>query len=120
MMDGEIQISIGDPVSTAGNFIEIWNRLESGEQVETEQHIVFENPETLFETLTPERWILLKTLRADGPMSVRNLADTLKRDDRQVHKNVLRLEQIGLICRTADGLADVGWDILETRLKLAA
>lgn len=119
-MAEDIQISIGDPVSTAKNFIEIWNRLESGEQVETEQHIVFENPEILFETLTPERWTLLKTLRADGPMSVRNLADILKRDARQVHKDILRLEQIGLVCGTADGLADVGWDILETRLKLAA
>lgn len=68
-MTREIQISVGDPVSTAKDFIEVWNRLESGKDIPTEQHIVFENPETLFETLTPKRWILLKTLRTDGPMS---------------------------------------------------
>jgi len=119
-MTREIQISVGDPVSTAKDFIEVWNRLESGEEVPTEQHIVFENPEALFETLTPERWILLKTLRVNGPMSVRNLADTLKRDDREVRKDVMRLERIGLIRHTSDGLAEVGWDIVETRLRLAA
>ncbi|MDM8549787.1 HTH domain-containing protein [Desulfobacterales bacterium HSG2] len=119
-MTREIHISVGDPVSTAKNFIEVWNRLESGEEVPTEQHIVFENPETLFETLTPERWILLKALRTDGPMSVRNLADTLKRDEREVRRDIMRLEQIGLIRYTADGLAEVGWDIVETRLRLAA
>jgi len=72
-MTREIQISVGDPVSTAKDFIEVWNRLESG-----------------------------------------------KRDDREVRRDFMRLEQIGLIRYTTDGLAEVGWDIVETRLRLAA
>ncbi|MDM8522397.1 MarR family transcriptional regulator [Desulfococcaceae bacterium HSG8] len=119
-MTTQIQISTGDPVSTAKDFIDVWNRVESGEKVETEQHIVFENPETLFENLTPQRWNLLKTLRTDGPMTVKDLAGKMKRDKGQVRRDVIRLEQIGLLRRTADDLAEVGWDIVETRLGLAA
>ena len=119
-MSREIQISTGDPVSTAKNFIEVWNRLEAGEQVGTEQHIVFENPETLFETLTPARWTLLKALRTGGPMDVQSLAIMFRCEEAEIDEDVSLLEHIGLITRTAGGLAEVRWDIVETRLRLAA
>ncbi len=58
-MTKQIEISIDDPVTTtAERFVEVWNRVESGEELEAERRIVFENPETLFKTLTLERWTL--------------------------------------------------------------
>jgi len=53
-------------------------------------------------------------------MSVRALAKALDRDYKNVHTDVRRLEQIGLISRTKNDAIKVPWDIVEARLKLAA
>jgi len=119
-MKKEIQIGVGDAVTTAKGFIDVWKRVERGEKVEAEERLYFENLETLLKTLTSGRWVLLKTLRTDGPMSVRALANELGRDYKNVHTDVRRLEGVGLIDRTRDGKIEVPWDILEARLRLAA
>ena len=119
-MKKEIQIGIGDCSNTAKGFVDVWKRAERGEKVETEERLYFENLETLLKTLTSGRWVLLKTLRTNGPMSVRSLANELSRDDKNVHTDVRRLEGIGLIDRTEDDKIEVPWDILEARLRLAA
>ena len=80
----------------------------------------FENLEVLLKTLTPGRWSLLKKLHANGPMSIRALANDLDRDYKNVHTDVRRLENIGLIGRTKDDRIIVPWDIVEARLLLAA
>jgi predicted transcriptional regulator len=87
--------------------------------VEAEERLVFENLETLLETLTSGRWKLLRTLRTKGPMSVSALANEQKRDYKNVHRDVQQLERIGLIGRTRDYKVEVPWDIVEARLKLA-
>ncbi|MCK4389242.1 MAG: MarR family transcriptional regulator [Desulfobacterales bacterium] len=119
-MTKEIRIGVGGPVSTAKGFIDAWKRAERGEKVETEQRLDFENLETLLRTLTSGRWLLLKTLRTNGPMSVRALASALGRDYKNVHTDVRRLEHIGVIGRTQDDKVQVPWDIVEARLSLAA
>ncbi len=119
-MAKEIQIGVGDAVSTAKGFIDAWNRAERGEKVKAIQRLNFENLETLLRTLTAGRWLLLKTLRTNGPMSIRALASALRRDYKNVHTDVRRLEHIGLIGRTQDDKVQVPWDIVEARLSLAA
>ena len=39
---------------------------------------------------------------------------------KNVHTDVRRLEQIGLIERTRDGKVQVPWDVVEAQLELAA
>jgi len=119
-MKKELEIGIGDSSNTAKGFIDAWKRAESGEEWKTEERLYFENLETLLKTLTLGRWVLLKTLRTSGQMSVRSLANELKRDYKNVHTDVRRLEQIGLIDRTEDDKIEVSWDILEAKLRLAA
>ena len=119
-MKKKIQIGIGDSTSTARGFIEAWKRAEITERGEAEQRIDFENLETLLKTLTQGRWVLLKTLRSTGPMSVRALSNKLGRDYKNVHTDVRRLEQIGLIDRNKDDKVKVPWDIVEAKLRLAA
>ncbi|MBW2330741.1 MAG: MarR family transcriptional regulator [Deltaproteobacteria bacterium] len=119
-MAKEIHIGVGDSASTAKSFIDAWKRAERGEKVKAEQRLNFENLETLLRTLTSGRWVLLKMLRTNGPMSVRALASVLGRDYKNVHTDVRRLEHIGLIGRTQDGKVEVPWDIVEARLRLAA
>jgi predicted transcriptional regulator len=119
-MKKEIQIGVGDSVSTARGFIDAWKRVERGEKLEVEQRLDFENLDMLLKTLTSGRWVLLKKLRTNGPMSIRALAKALERDYKNVHTDVKRLEQIGLVCRTKNGKVEVPWDIVEARLRLAA
>lgn len=119
-MKKRIKIGIGDSTRTAKGFIDAWKRAEHTEEVEAEERLIFENLETLLETLTSGRWKLLKTLRTKGPMSVRALAGEQGRDYKNVHRDVQQLERIGLIGRTPDSKVEVPWDIVEARLKLAA
>ena len=119
-MKKQIKIGVGDVATTAKGFIEIWRRAELGEKIEAEHRLYFENLETLLKILTTGRWILLKKLRQKGPMSIRALATELGRDYKNVHTDVGRLAQIGLIGRTNDGKIEVPWDIVEARLSLAA
>ena len=115
-----IRIGVGDATNTAKGFIEAWKRAERGERAETEERLHFENLETLLRTLTQGRWVLLKTLREKGPMSVRALAKELRRDYKNVHTDVRLLVQIGLIERNKDNKVEVPWDSIEARLRLAA
>ena len=119
-MKKQIKIGVGDATTTVKGFIDAWRRAERGEKVKGEQRLYFENLETLLKTLTSGRWVLLKKLRQTGPMSIRALANELKRDYKNVHVDVRRLEHIGLIGRTQDDKIEVPWDIVEARLRLAA
>jgi len=119
-MKKEIRIGVGDSVSTAKGFIDAWKRAELAEKIEVEQRLDFENLDTLLRTLTPGRWVLLKKLRTKGPISIRALAKELRRDYKNVHTDVRRLEQVGLIGHTKDDKIEVPWDIVEAQLRLAA
>jgi predicted transcriptional regulator len=119
-MKKQIKIGVGDAATTAKEFIDIWRRAESGEKVEEEHRLYFENLDMLLKALTTGRWVLLKVLRENGPMSVRSLANKLGRDYKNVHTDVGKLEYIGLIDRTEDGKIRVPWDVVEAKLMLAA
>jgi len=119
-MTKHIKIGVSDPVTTAKGFIDAWKQAERGESIEAEDKLNFESLETLLKILTPGRWLLLKSLRKSGPMSVRSLASMLKRDYKNVHTDVRLLEQCGLIDRTKDNRVKVPWSIIEAKLELAA
>ena len=119
-MKKRIRIGVGQAASTAKDFIDAWKRAECGKKVDVRQRLNFEDLETLLKALTPGRWVLLKKLRANKPMSIRALAKEMGRDYKNVHMDVRRLEHIGLISRTQEGKIEVPWDIVEARLKLAA
>ena len=119
-MKKQIKIGVGDAAITAKDFIEAWKRAEHGEKIKEKHMLNFENLEVLLKTLTPGRWTLLKKLHANGPMSIRALANDLGRDYKNVHTDVRRLENVGLVGRTKDDRVMVPWDIVEARLLLAA
>ncbi len=119
-MKKQITIGVGDAATTAKEFIDAWKHAESGEKVQEKHRLHFENLEVLLKTLTPGHWKLLKKLHTNGPMSIRGLAIDLGRDYKNVHTDVRRLENIGLIGRTEKDRIKVPWDIVEARLLLAA
>ena len=59
----------------------------------------FESARSLFAELTPARLDLLDTLRRVGPCSVYALAKAAERNYSNVHTDVSRLEELGLIER---------------------
>src|SRR3990170_1875960 len=59
----------------------------------------FESARMLFSELTPARLELLDTLRRVGPCSVYALAKASERNYSNVHTDVSRLEELGLIER---------------------
>jgi predicted transcriptional regulator len=79
----------------------------------------FESARTLFSELTPARLDLLDTLRRVGPCSVYALAKAAERNYSNVHTDVGRLEELGLIERTEDGSVSVPFEAVEILLPLA-
>lgn len=79
----------------------------------------FESARSLFAELTPARMDLLDTLRRAGPCSVYALAKTAERNYSNVHADVSRLEELGLVERVGDDKVCVPFDAIEIRFALA-
>jgi predicted transcriptional regulator len=79
----------------------------------------FESARALFADLTPARLELLDTLRRVGPCSVYALAKAAHRNYSNVHTDIGRLEEIGLIERTEEGSVSVPYESVEILLPLA-
>lgn len=78
----------------------------------------FETMEHLLKVLTPNRWALLRRLRAIGPSSVRALGASLNRDYRGVHADVSGLLAVGLIERREDGKVCVPWSRITAEMSI--
>jgi predicted transcriptional regulator len=79
----------------------------------------FESARSLFADLTPARVDLLDSLRRVGPCSVYALAKAAERNYSNVHSDVARLEDLGLIERTEEGNVSVPYESVEILVPLA-
>jgi predicted transcriptional regulator len=79
----------------------------------------FESARTLFAELTPARLDLLNTLRGLGPSSVYALAKAAERNYSNVHADIARLTELGLVDRNDDDTVEVKFDTVEIRMALA-
>lgn len=82
-------------------------------------HLSFESARSLFAELTPARLDLLDTLRRVGPCSVYALAKAAERNYSNVHTDVSRMEQWGLIERSDRDEVFVPFESVEIVLPLA-
>ena len=82
-------------------------------------HLSFESARTLFSELTPARVDLLEALRRVGPCSVYALAKSADRNYSNVHSDIARLEELGLVERSEQGSVFVPFDLVEIRVPLA-
>jgi len=119
-MSKRINIGVEDAKESYKRFTHAWNSAESKRDSEAEVHLNFESFETLMSVLTPKRLELLKTLRQQGPLSVKGLAGTLGRDYKNVHVDTAELEAVDLIQRTEDGLVVAPWDVIDAHVRLVA
>mgnify|MGYP001183724511 CR=1 FL=1 len=79
----------------------------------------FESARSLFADLTPARLDLLNTLRRVGPCSVYALAKVAERNYSNVHTDIARLEELGLVERTETGEISVPFEAIEILVPLA-
>ena len=79
----------------------------------------FESARALFAELTPARLDLLDALRRAGPCSVYALAKAAGRNYSNVHTDVARLEELGLMERSKEDAVSVPFESVEIRFPLA-
>jgi predicted transcriptional regulator len=114
----EVKIHIETMDDFFSSAMKMAKRLGTGHRVPESASISFESMELLLKVLTPNRWILLRTLRANGPCSIRALSHLLKRDYRGVHADVTVLLDAGLIERSSEGKIAVPWSRITAEMAV--
>lgn len=115
-----IHIGVEDASRGFDRFVEAWHKAESSGTERAEIHLNFEDFAGLASVLTPKRLELLKTIRQQGPLSVRALSKQVDRDYKNVHADTGALETVDLIQRTEEGLLIAPWDVIDAHVRLVA
>ncbi len=115
-MTNKVQVNVGSLADMGERFAGAWNRASSGEQVQ-ETHVTFLDMQTMMDTLSPRRLELLRHVRQHESGSVRELAQSLGRDYKNVHQDVAVLESAGLLVRDGRRLT-TPWDELQANVSL--
>jgi predicted transcriptional regulator len=92
---------------------------EAGSRYSADYHLSFESARALFSELTPSRIDLLESLRRAGPCSVYALAKEVGRNYSNVHTDIAKLEEHGLVKRTPEDAVFVPFEHVEIHLALA-
>lgn len=116
----KLEIGVGGAKKAAAEFLKTARALEKGAMVRTREQLLFADMPTLLKTLTGERWRLVEHLKRDGPLSINSLAQQLGRNYKNVHGDVKRLMDIGLVDRMEDGRIRVPYSSIVAELKMAA
>ncbi len=119
-MKRKIEVTIADLAGALDRFEQAWQRGVAGRTRTAEVRLTFESLSVLLRNLTPARWTLLEAVKRSGPMSINELARLLARNYKNVHTDVTRLAELGLIQRLADQRIAVAWDTISAEMRLAA
>lgn len=96
------------------------DRWEAGEEV---PHVInFQNPSDLRALLTDRRVELLKSVMADQPGSIRQLAERLERDVKTVHNDLQVLAEYDIVHFEQEGRAKqpfIPYDTIEVNLEIS-
>ncbi len=117
-MSRRLEIRLGAAGDALDRLEAAWNRVREGRAMRPLEILSFEDLPSLLKTLSPARWALLQKLRAEGPLSIYELAKRLERDYKNVHTDVTQLAALGLIGRRPDGGVAVPWELLRAELRL--
>ncbi len=112
----KMRIHVGSVTDMGKRFSSAWKRAAAGKRVD-ETHVTFLDMQTLLEALSPRRLELLKHVHQHGAESVKELAERLERDYKNVHQDVTVLENAGLLVRDGRKLS-APWDELQANVSL--
>jgi predicted transcriptional regulator len=119
-MKKRIEVTVGSLSGALDRFEQVWKQGVAGRSRGGETRLTFESLPVLLKNLTPARWTLLEAVKCSGPMSINELARLLGRNYKNVHTDVSRLLELGLIGRLPDHRIAVAWDTITAEMKLAA
>ena len=92
-------------------------RADAGARMhEADFELSFTTPAQLVSELSPKRMELLQMLKKSGPLSIRALAKMMGRNYSNVHADVQRLIEHGLIEKDASDHVLVPWDDVVVRM----
>ena len=114
----KVQVNVGTLADMGKRFVGAWNRAAAGKKA-NETHVTFLDVQTMLDTLSPRRLELLRHVRQHGAGNVRELAQALGRDYKNVHQDVAVLESAGLLLREGRKLS-APWDELQANVSLMA
>ena len=77
--------------------------LEQGDSVDSTPTLSFTSYDDLMETLTPRVLELIEAIRRDEPSSINETARVVDRDVKNVHEELSRLAQLGIIFFEEEG-----------------
>jgi predicted transcriptional regulator len=103
-----IEISVLKPNAALRAFAETWNATEAGQELMP--RLTFGNLRGLFSAITEKRLDLLRHVAAHEGLNVRQLAQSLERDYKNVHTDVTSLVELGLLERGEDGTLSAPYD----------
>jgi predicted transcriptional regulator len=113
-----LELRVGPPRDALDRFEAAWNRIQEGARLQPLSILLLEDLPSLVRSLTPARWALVKNLKEQGACSVYELAKRLGRNYKNVHTDVARLVELGLVERKSDTRVEVTWEAVRAELRL--
>jgi predicted transcriptional regulator len=113
-----LELRVGAVGDALDRFEAAWNRHAEGGKPVSLSVLSFGDLPRLLGTLTAARWALLKSLREKGAASIYELAKRLGRDYKNVHTDVSKLIDLGLVERRPEGSIATAFDIVNARFEL--
>ena len=114
-----LNVAISSPGESLAHFAKVWKAAAGGKKIKSYSGIGFESIAQFAAALTPQRWLLINTLRGIGSTSIYALAKKLGRHYKNVHTDVTALEQLGIIEKDTEGKVFVPWDEIDVTMPLA-
>ena len=119
--DGEtvLHVKVGESLAEAGQrAAQAMRSAQAGHPSVPYFGISFGEVGQLLAAFTPKRWELIAALRAQGPMTVAELARHLGRNYKNVHGDITQLTEWMAVTRAADGKVGVPWSEIIVDMKL--
>jgi predicted transcriptional regulator len=110
-------IGIANWTETRNSLLDLAGRLETGvEQGPGDYHLNFSDTLHLLAELPPRRLDTLREIKRNGPLSVYAVAKHLARNYSNVHADVQKLVEHGLVEKDEQGRVFVPWDDIVVRV----
>jgi predicted transcriptional regulator len=118
MNNKTLNVEVSSLEDDLAQFAQVWRDAEAGKRVKAYAGIGFENAIALLSTLTPKRWLLIEALKTSGAQSIYALAKHLDRNYSNVHTDVTKLLNLGIVEKDGAGKVFVPWDKVDVQFPL--
>ena len=110
-------IGIASWAETRSSLLDLATRIEANEQLPpADHHLNFADTLHLLAELPPRRLDTLREIKRSGPLSVYAVAKQLSRNYSNVHADVQKLVEHGLVVKNEQGRVFVPWDDIVVRV----